>query len=444
MILLTEGGEMQSVKVIGGGLAGCEAAWQIAKNGIKVDLYEMRPYKNTPAHRTDKLAELVCSNSLRSNEITNAAGLLKQEMRLLDSLIIKVADETKIPAGGALAVDRQRFSSTITSIVEEHPNIIIHREEIKNIPETPAVIATGPLTSDEFSEALGNFLGSEHLYFYDAASPIITGDSINWERAFWGSRYGKGDEDYVNLPLTQEEYNNFYHELIHAEVHPLKEFEKPVFFEGCMPVEVMAKRGPKTLLFGPLKPVGIIDPKTGKEPFAVVQLRKENKEATMFNIVGFQTSLKWGEQKRVFGLIPGLENAEFIRYGFIHRNTFISSPRFLKPTLEYINMKNLFFAGQITGVEGYIESAASGIVAGINISRSLKGQSPLVFPVETIIGALCHYITSSNHDNFQPMKSNFGILPSLNQKVRSKKERSKFLAERSLSAINKILVEALY
>jgi len=432
---------MQSVKVIGGGLAGCEAAWQIANNGIKVELYEMRPYKSTPAHHTDMLAELVCSNSLRSNEITNAAGLLKQEMRRLNSLVIKVADETRIPAGGALAVDRQRFSSAITHIMSNHPNISICREEMKHIPEPPAVIATGPLTSDEFSGALRDLLGNSHLYFYDAASPIVMGDSINWEKAFWGSRYGKGDADYVNLPLTPEEYGKFYHELINAEVHPVKDFEKPVFFEGCMPVEVMAKRGPRTLLFGPLKPVGIKDPATGKEPFAVVQLRKEDKEATMFNIVGFQTSLKWGEQKRVFGMIPGLENAEFTRYGFIHRNTFISSPRFLRPTLEYINKKDLFFAGQITGVEGYIESAASGIVAGQNLSRSLKGENPLVFPLETIIGALCGYITSANPDNFQPMKSNFGILPPLNLKVRSKKERNSLLAERSFSAIDKIVAE---
>ncbi|MCR4430164.1 MAG: methylenetetrahydrofolate--tRNA-(uracil(54)-C(5))-methyltransferase (FADH(2)-oxidizing) TrmFO, partial [Tepidanaerobacteraceae bacterium] len=323
---------MQIVKVIGGGLAGCEAAWQIANAGLKVELYEMRPYKNTPAHHTDKLAELVCSNSLRSDEITSAAGLLKQEMRRLNSLVMKVADETRIPAGGALAVDRLQFSSRITKIIEEHPCITVYRQEMKHIPEPPAIIATGPLTSDEFSDALIDLLGNSHLYFYDAASPIIMADSINWEKAFWGSRYGKGDEDYVNLPLTEEEYYKFYNELINAEVHDTKEFEKPVFFEGCMPVEVMAKRGPKTLLFGPLKPVGLKDPRTGKEPFAIVQLRRENREATMFNIVGFQTSLKWSEQKRVFGLVPGLEKAEYVRYGFIHRNTFISSPKFLKPT----------------------------------------------------------------------------------------------------------------
>lgn len=431
--------EMQSVKIIGGGLAGCEAAWQIANAGLKVELYEMRPYKNTPAHHTDKLAELVCSNSLRSDEITSAAGLLKREMRKLNSLIIKVADNTRIPAGGALAVDRWKFSSAITQIIEGHPNITVYRQEVKHIPEPPAIIATGPLTSDEFSNALINFLGNKHLYFYDAASPIIMSESINWERAFWGSRYGKGDEDYVNIPLTPEEYQRFYHELINAEVYETKEFEKPIFFEGCMPVEIMAKRGPQTLLFGPLKPVGLIDPRTGKEPFAVVQLRREDSEATMLNMVGFQTSLKWTEQKRVFSLIPGLENAEFIRYGFIHRNTFIASPRFLKPTMEFKRVKNLFFAGQITGVEGYIESAASGIVAGINICRALKGMEPLIFPAETVTGALCQYITSANPENFQPMKSNYGILPPLNQKVRSRKERNILFAQRSLAAIDNIL-----
>lgn len=429
---------MLKVNVVGGGLAGTEAAWQIAKRGIYVDLYEMRPGVSTPAHHTDKLCELVCSNSLRSNELTNAAGLLKHEMRLLDSLIIKVADETRIPAGGALAVDREKFSSTITDIIENHPYIAIHREEVKRVPPPPAIIATGPLTSERLSEDIKNLLGGQHLYFYDAASPIVSGDSIDWGKAFWGSRYNKGDKDYVNLPMTKEEYYKFYEELIHAEVHPLKEFEKPVFFEGCMPVEVMARRGPLTLLFGPLKPVGILDPRTGKEPFAVVQLRKENKEGTMFNLVGFQTSLKWGEQKRVFGMIPGLEKAEFIRYGFIHRNTFISSPRFLKATLEYKQIENLFFAGQITGIEGYIESAASGIVAGINISRSLMGESPKVFPLDTVMGALCHYITSADPDNFQPMKANFGILSPLNKKFRSKKERYLALAERSLSTIKKL------
>lgn len=379
---------MEPVKVIGGGLAGCEAAWQLAQSGIKVDLYEMRPSKFTPAHHTDKLAELVCSNSLRSNEITNAAGLLKEEMRLLGSLVMKVAEETSVPAGAALAVDREKFSSKITEMIGNHPNIKLHIEEIREIPEPPAIIATGPLTSEAMSKAIAKLLGDEHLYFYDAAAPIVTSESINWDKAFWGSRYNKGEADYVNLPLTQEEYDLFYKELLAAEKHPLKDFEKPTFFEGCMPIEEMARRGYRTLLFGPLKPVGIIDPKTGKQPFAVVQLRKENNEGTLFNIVGFQTSLKWGEQKRVFGLIPGLEEAEFVRYGFIHRNTFILSPLHLKPTLEYRGIEGLFFAGQITGVEGYIESAASGIIAGINMKRFIKGQKPIEPPAESVIGEI--------------------------------------------------------
>ncbi|MDN5330959.1 MAG: methylenetetrahydrofolate--tRNA-(uracil-5-)-methyltransferase [Tepidanaerobacteraceae bacterium] len=430
---------MERVKVIGGGLAGCEAAWHIANMGFKVELYEMRPRKTTPAHHTDKLAELVCSNSLRSNELTNAAGLLKEEMRLLGSLIIKKAEENSVPAGAALAVDREKFSSAVTSAIEEHPLIEIKREEVVNIPEPPAVIATGPLTSDELSKAISEFLGKEYLYFYDAAAPIITGDSIDWNVAFWGSRYNKGDEDYVNLPMTEEEYMEFYNELINAEVHPLREFEKPVFFEGCMPIEVMAKRGPKTLLFGPLKPVGIIDPRTGKQPFAVVQLRKENKEGTLFNMVGFQTSLKWPEQKRVFSKIPGLKDPEFVRYGFIHRNTFIMSPKFLHPWFEVKSAPGLFFAGQITGVEGYIESAASGIVAGINMVRRMKGQSPLPFPLETVMGSLCNYVATADPRNFQPMKANFGLLPPLKIKVKSKKERNQLLAERSLEVLKEFI-----
>jgi len=430
---------MKSVKVIGGGLAGCEAAWHLAQNGIKVDLFEMRPKRLTPAHHTGKLAELVCSNSLRSNEITNAAGLLKQEMKILDSLIIKVAEETSIPAGAALAVDREKFSHKITEMIKNHPNITLYVEEIKEIPDPPAIIATGPLTSEAMSKAIAELLGSKHLYFYDAAAPIVTSDSINWDKAFWSSRYNKGDADYVNLPLTQEEYDVFYKELINAEIHPLRDFEKPMFFEGCMPIEVMAKRGYMTLLFGPLKPVGIVDPRTGKQPFAVVQLRKENNEGTLFNIVGFQTSLKWGEQKRVFSLIPGLEKVEFIRFGFIHRNTFIASPLYLKPTLEYKGIKGLFFAGQITGVEGYIESAASGIIAGLNMKRLLKGQEPIKIPTESVIGALLNYITSANPNNFQPMKANFGILSELPYKVKDKTLRKQLLSQRALDAIKKIV-----
>ena len=433
------GDTVERVKVIGGGLAGCEAAWHLAQSGIKVDLYEMRPIKSTPAHHTDRLAELVCSNSLRSDEITNAAGLLKQEMRMLDSIVMKVAESTRVPAGAALAVDRTKFSSNITEIIKNHPNIKLHIEEMCEISEPPAIIATGPLTSEAMSKAIAELLGNEHLYFYDAAAPIVTAESINWDKAFWGSRYNKGDADYVNLPLTRDEYDVFYNELVTAKTHPLKDFEKPMFFEGCMPVEVMAKRGYETLLFGPLKPVGIIDPKTGKQPFAVVQLRKENNEGTLLNIVGFQTSLKWTEQKRVFGLIPGMEEAEFVRYGFIHRNTFISSPIHLKPTLELKAINGIFFAGQITGVEGYIESAASGIVAGLNMKRLINGQEPMVMPTESIIGALLNYITSADPANFQPMKANFGILPQLPNKVKDKTLRKKMLSERALESIRKIV-----
>ena len=426
---------MNAIKVIGGRLAGCEAAWYLANNDVKVELYEMRPEKNTPAHHTDKLAELVCSNSLRSNELSNAAGLLKQEMRILNSLVIKAAELAKVPAGAALAVDREKFASIITKIICQHPNITLHIKEIDTVPESPAIVATGPLTSEKLSRALQEFFGSKYLYFYDAAAPIVTRDSIDFDIAFWGSRYNKGDNDYVNLPMTKDEYNNFYNQLITAEVNPLKEFEKAAFFEGCMPIEIMAKRGYKTLLFGPLKPVGIVDPKTEKEPFAVVQLRKENLNGDFFNIVGFQTGLKWPEQKRVFSMIPGLKKAEFIRYGFIHRNTFISSPRFLNSNLEVKNTKGLFFAGQITGVEGYIESAASGIVAAVNMLRHLNGKDPLIFPRETIIGSLCNYITTANSDTFQPMKANFGILPPISQRLKSKKDRNLLLSNRAIESI---------
>lgn len=421
------------LNIIGGGLAGCEAAWQVANRGIKVRLYEMRPAKQTPAHNTDKLAELVCSNSFRSNEIASAPGLLKEEMRQLNSLIIKTADKFKVPAGSALAVDRKKFSEEITKIILKHKNIELIREEITNIPEPPAIIATGPLTSNLLSKAIVEILGDEHLYFYDAAAPIVTKDSINWDVAFWGSRYNKGDDDYINLPLTSDEYGRFYSELINAKTYPLREFDKPAFFEGCMPIEIMAKRGPKTLLFGPLKPVGLTDPRTGKQPFAVVQLRREDLEGRLFNMVGFQTSLRWNEQKRVFSQIPGLENAEFVRYGFIHRNTFILSPKFLNPTMEMKDLKGLFFAGQITGVEGYIESAASGIVAGINAARLCSGKPLIAFPNKTMIGALCYYITTANQSDFQPMKSNFGIIPPLESKVKGRQNKK---IEKSKRAIN--------
>lgn len=419
--------------VIGAGLAGSEAAWQLAKRGIKVRLYEMRPENNTPAHHTDKFGELVCSNSLRSNQLENAVGLLKEEMRRLGSLIMECADNNRLPAGGALAVDREGFSQEITDKILQHPNIEVVRKEITEIPQDEYVIvATGPLTSDRMAASIRELLDSEYLYFYDAAAPIVTYDSINHEKVFKASRYDKGDSDYINCPMTEEEYYRFYNELINAEVVPIKCFEKEIVFEGCMPVETMARRGPQTLLFGPLKPVGLIDPRTGKQPFAVVQLRQDNKEGTLFNIVGFQTHLKWGEQKRVFSLIPGLENAEFVRYGVMHRNTFINSPEVLKPTLQYRDSDKLFFAGQMTGVEGYVESASSGLVAGINMARVLRNMEPLVFPETTAHGALCHYITDRTIKDFQPMNVNFGIFPQPEYRIKNKKEKSKYYAERAL------------
>lgn len=421
------------VIVIGAGLAGSEAAWQLAKRGIKVRLYEMRPVNNTPAHHTDKFGELVCSNSLRSNQLENAVGLLKEEMRRLGSLIMECADDKALPAGGALAVDREGFSQEITERLSTHPNIEVIREEITEIPQDEYVIvATGPLTSERFSESIRKFMDSEYFYFYDAAAPILTYDSIDHGVVFRASRYDKGDSDYINCPMTEEEYNRFYNELINAEVVPLKSFEKEIVFEGCMPVETMAKRGPQTLLFGPLKPVGLTDPRTGKQPHAVVQLRQDNKEGTLYNIVGFQTHLKWGEQKRVFGMIPGLENAEFVRYGVMHRNTFINSPKVMRPTLQYCSSDRLFFAGQLTGVEGYVESASSGLVAGINMARVINGVEPLVFPETTAHGSLCRYITDRTIKSFQPMNVNFGIFPQPEYRIKNKKDKSAYYAERAL------------
>lgn len=432
------------VTVIGGGLAGSEAAWQIAERGIKVRLYEMRPVNNTPAHHTDKLGELVCSNSLRSNQLENAVGLLKEEMRRLGSIIIECADNNAIPAGGALAVDREGFSQEITYRITKHPNIQVIREEITELPEDEyVVVATGPLTSDKLAESIKELVNSEYLYFYDAAAPIVTYDSINKEAVFKASRYGRGESDYINCPMTEEEYNRFYNELINAEVVPLKCFEKEVVFEGCMPIETMAKRGPKTLLFGPLKPVGLIDPRTGKQPYAVVQLRQDNKEGSLYNMVGFQTHLKWGEQQRVFGIIPGLSNAEFVRYGVMHRNTYINSTEVLKSTLQLKNNEKLFFAGQMTGVEGYVESASNGLVAGINMSRLFKGKEPLVFPETTAHGALCRYITDSSVSNFQPMNVNFGIFPQPEQRIKNKRDKSRYYAERALKDLDRFIGEYL-
>lgn len=426
------------VIVIGAGLAGSEAAWQLAKRGIKVKLYEMRPVNSTPAHHTDKFGELVCSNSLRSNQLENAVGLLKEEMRRLGSLIMECADNNALPAGGALAVDREGFSQEITDRVSGHPNIDIIKEEVAEIPQDEYVIvATGPLTSEKLSESIRRFMDSEYFYFYDAAAPIVTYESIDKERVFRASRYDRGESDYINCPMTEEEYKRFYNELVAAEVVPIKSFEKEVVFEGCMPVETMAKRGPQTLLFGPLKPVGLIDPISGKQPYAVVQLRQDNREGTLYNIVGFQTHLKWGEQKRVFSMIPGLENSEFVRYGVMHRNTFINSPKVMRPTLQHRDSDKLFFAGQMTGVEGYVESASSGLVAGINMARVYNNMEPLVFPETTAHGALCHYITDRTIKNFQPMNVNFGIFPQPEYRIRNKKDKSSYYAERALTDLEK-------
>jgi methylenetetrahydrofolate--tRNA-(uracil-5-)-methyltransferase len=427
------------VNVVGAGLAGSEAAWQLAERGIKVNLYEMRPVKQTPAHHTDKFAELVCSNSLRANTLTNAVGVLKEEMRKLDSVIIGAADACAVPAGGALAVDRHEFAAFVTDRVKGHPNVTVFNEEITRIPEGPTVIATGPLTSPALSEQLKELTGEEYLYFYDAAAPIIEKESIDMDKVYLKSRYDKGEAAYLNCPMTEEEFDRFYDALIAAETVPLKEFEKEIFFEGCMPIEVMAQRGRKTMLFGPLKPVGLEDPKTGKRPFAVVQLRQDDAAGTLYNIVGFQTHLKWGPQKEVLQLIPGLENAEIVRYGVMHRNTFINSPKVLKATYQFRNREDLFFAGQMTGVEGYVESAASGLVAGINAARLVKGEEPVEFPHETAMGSMARYITTTNAKNFQPMNANFGLFPELPEKIRGKQERNEKHASRALETIQKFV-----
>ncbi|WP_099221387.1 FADH(2)-oxidizing methylenetetrahydrofolate--tRNA-(uracil(54)-C(5))-methyltransferase TrmFO [Listeria costaricensis] len=430
----------KKVNVIGAGLAGSEAAWQLAKRGIQVDLYEMRPVKQTPAHHTDKFAELVCTNSLRANGLTNAVGVIKEEMRILDSLIIQAADRASVPAGGALAVDRHEFSGYVTEQVKNHPLVTVHTEEVTKIPEGTTIIATGPLTSESLAEEIRQLTGEEHLYFYDAAAPIIEKDSINMDKVYLKSRYDKGEAAYLNCPMTEEEFTAFYEALITAETAERKSFEKEIFFEGCMPIEVMAKRGIKTMLFGPLKPVGLEDPKTGKRPYAVLQLRQDDAAGTLFNMVGFQTHLKWGEQKRVFQMIPGLENAEIVRYGVMHRNTFINSPKVMSSTYQLKENPALFFAGQMTGVEGYVESAASGLAAGINAARYINGETPVVFPEESAIGSMARYITSTAAKNFQPMNVNFGLFPELPERIRAKQERNEKLAERALNVI-KILAE---
>lgn len=428
----------RTVNVIGAGLAGSEAAWQLAKRGIQVKLYEMRPVKQTPAHHTDKFAELVCSNSLRSNTLANAVGVLKEEMRALDSAIIAAADECSVPAGGALAVDRHEFAASVTNRVKNHPNVTVINEEVTEIPEGPTIIATGPLTSESLSAQLKELTGEDYLYFYDAAAPIVEKDSLDMDKVYLKSRYDKGEAAYLNCPMTEEEFDRFHEALTSAETVPLKEFEKEIFFEGCMPIEVMAKRGKKTMLFGPMKPVGLEHPVTGKRPYAVVQLRQDDAAGTLYNIVGFQTHLKWGDQKEVLKLIPGLENVEIVRYGVMHRNTFINSPSLLKPTYQFKNRSDLFFAGQMTGVEGYVESAASGLVAGINAAKLVLGEELVIFPQETVIGSMAHYITTTNQKNFQPMNANFGLLKELPVKIKNKKERNEQYANRAIETIQTI------
>ena len=416
---------MQYINVIGGGLAGSEAAYQIAKRGIKVRLYEMKPIKFSPAHSSENLAEIVCSNSLKSNLLTNACGLLKEELRRLDSLLIKCADETAVPAGQALAVDREEFSKLVTKKIEENENIEIIKEEVTTIPDGITIIATGPLTSDALSNEIAKLTGEEKLFFYDAAAPIVTKESIDMNNAFTADRYGKGDSDYINCPMTKEEYELFYNELVNAEVTNKHEFEKGNLFEGCMPIEEMARRGSQTLTYGPLKPVGF-----DKKYYAVVQLRQDNKEGTLYNLVGFQTNLKFGEQKRVFSMIPALKNAEFVRYGVMHRNTYINAPKLLDNTFNLKGTK-IFFAGQISGVEGYVESIASGMVAAINAVQMIEEKEKIVFSEETMIGALSAYISTENK-NFQPMNANFGIL-NCDKKIKDKVQKYTYLAERSLA-----------
>ena len=432
----------KKVIVIGAGLAGSEAAWQLAKRGVNVDLYEMRPKKMTPAHKTQNFAELVCSNSLRANNITNAVGLLKEEMRRLDSLIIKCADATQVPAGGALAVDRDKFSEMITETIKNHPNINVIEEEITQIPkgDIPVVVATGPLTSDALSQDIRTYTKQEGLYFYDAAAPIIEKDSIDMNKVYLKSRYDKGEAAYLNCPMTKDEFFNFYNALITAEAAPLKEFEKEIYFEGCMPFEEMAKRGEKTLLFGPMKPVGLEDPKTDKRPYAVVQLRQDNSEGTLYNIVGFQTHLKWGEQKRIINMIPGLENANIVRYGVMHRNTYLNSPQLLEKTYKLKEEKNIYFAGQMTGVEGYVESAASGIVAALNALYNQEDKQ-IIFPTENMIGAMANYIVDNTNKNFQPMNANFGIIKPLPERIKDKKEKYERYANRSLEILENFKID---
>ena len=434
---------MNKITVIGAGLAGCEAAYTAAQLGVQVDLIEMKPLKKSPAHKTDNFAELVCSNSLKANRVESAAGLLKQEMRILGSICLEAADMSAVPAGGALAVERNTFSEFVTNKIRNHPKINVINRVVDKLPDNEiCVVATGPLTDGVLANEIERLTGEGNLSFYDAAAPIVTVDSIDFSSAFVASRYDRdetGEGDYINCPMNKEEYEAFHNELINAEGAPLHEFDKHLkVYEGCMPIEVLARRGADSIRFGPLKPVGLRDPKTGHRPWAVVQLRKENRDGTLYNIVGFQTNLKFGEQKRVFSMIPALKNAEFMRYGVMHRNSFINSPKILNQNLSLKKADNLFFAGQLSGVEGYMESAASGIVAAINAVNMLNGKQPFILPKFTMIGALLNYITDDSVENFQPMGANFGILPSLDVHIRDKKERYAALAQRSLEYFNEI------
>ena len=434
---------MESVIVIGAGLAGSEAAWQLARRGIPVELREMKPQKMTPAHHTEYFGELVCSNSLRSDQMENAVGLLKEELRRCSSLIMSCADEHRVEAGGALAVDRHAFAQAITERIKSHPNITVVEGEVTEIPEAGNVIlASGPLTSEALSEAISRlFPGSRYLNFFDAAAPLVTFESVDMDSAWFASRYDRGTPDYINCPLTEEEYDVFWRELIHAQEAEVHGFEDAGVFEGCMPVEVMARRGRDTLCYGPLKPVGLKDPKTGKEPFAVVQLRKDNAQGTIYNIVGFQTHLKWGEQKRGFSMIPALKDAEYVRYGVMHRNTFLDSPRLLDRYYRVRGQERLMFAGQITGVEGYVESTASGALAAIELARRLEGKEPVNFPRETAIGALALYISDQSVVNFQPMNINFGLIPQLGYRVKGKRNKNAEISKRALEALGKLDLE---
>ena len=434
---------MTEMKVIGAGLAGCEAAWQLAQRGFSVSLYEMKPVKHSPAHHADTFAELVCSNSLRGDRLENAVGLLKEELRRCGSLILACAEETRVEAGGCLAVDRQGFSDLVTSKIKSHPNITVISEEVTCVPEGPVIIATGPLTSDAMSEAIGKYFGESYLHFFDAAAPLVTADSIDMTKAWWQSRYDRGTPDYINCAMNKEEYDAFLNALITAEEAEVHGFEDKNVFEGCMPVEVMGRRGYDTLRFGPLKPVGLTDPATGKEPYAVVQLRQDNAAKSVFNLVGFQTHLKFGEQKRVFSMIPALRNAEFVRFGVMHQNTFLQSPRLLDR--YYADRRNplVAFAGQMTGVEGYVESTASGYLAAVAMAARLRGENPPDFPKETAIGALGLYISDARVEDFQPMNINFSLISPLEKRIRKKAEKNLALANRSLEIIDKMVADGI-